>query len=307
MNPASLAALGLGVSVALLVLTIRTARGSAMRYLRADIASRSREVKLVPIVGTRAVTWRSLPDVLAFVYTISAYGSGLFALAFAPMWLAGAGVVLVAHSIVFAFYLEHECIHARVVRSRRANAHLGTLLTWLDGRIYVPFDALATMHHHHHRMVADFEGFEVEAFLRTRGRGMRSVLIALERWHIPILHFVIRWTGIVSTWRLGGHARRRLAAVLLARTTLFAALGWRSPRCLAGYACAYVLAIVAIRFVDAFQHAYPELRHLDPTRRRSRQPRPHSTTCVARMHRTSRPRRPPSTPTTRRSTRRRRR
>lgn len=206
---------------------------------------------------------RLLPNVLAVGYTVVGYPTG-FALLVGPAgWRWVVGGALVAHAMVAALYLEHECIHGLVARSRRWNVALGVVLGWINGRIYFAFDDIAHMHLQHHHRICDFEGFDVAELLsRSRNRPSGRILIGLEAIHVPILHFVIRAYGLRRALRLGGAARVRTLAVLAVRGSAFVALAGLAPSAALGYLVAYMLYIQIARFVDAFQHAYPERREL---------------------------------------------
>jgi fatty acid desaturase len=206
---------------------------------------------------------RALPNVLAIAYTLASYSTG-FALLLGPPgggWIAG--VALLAHAMVAALYLEHECVHALVARSRRGNAALGAVLGWINARIYIGFGDIAHMHLQHHHKLCDFEGFAVaELVARSRHQLGGRLVLGLEAIHVPILHFVIRAHGLRAALRRGGAARLRALAILAIRGAAFAALAALAPQAALGYLVAYVLYVQVARFVDVFQHAYPELRAL---------------------------------------------
>lgn len=206
---------------------------------------------------------RVVPNLLAVLYTFASYPTGFALLAGPPSWRWAAGVVLVGHAMVAALYLEHECIHALVARTKRWNAVLGTALGWINGRIYIPFGELAHMHLQHHHRICDFEGFDVaDLVARTRSRLVGRILVGLEAIHVPILHFVIRGSGLRATLRRGGAAGRRTLAVLAIRLSVLAALAAVAPQAVLGYVLAYAIYVHVARLVDVFQHAYPERREL---------------------------------------------
>jgi fatty acid desaturase len=208
---------------------------------------------------------RVLPGAIAIAYTLAGYATGLALLA-GPAGPAGwrwiAGTALLAHAMTAALYLEHECTHALLARSKRWNAALGAVFGWIDARIYVAFGDIARMHLQHHHRVCDFEGFDVAGFVtRARTRPVGRLVLGLEAIHVPILHFVIRAHGLAAALR--DPARRlRTFAVLAIRGSAFTALAARAPAAAAGYLVAYVIYVQTARFVDAFQHAYPERRAL---------------------------------------------
>jgi fatty acid desaturase len=204
-----------------------------------------------------------LPNVLAFAYVFASYPTGFALLAGPPGWRWVAGVALLAHAMVIALYLEHECVHALVARSRRWNTWLGVALGWINARVYFGFGDIAHMHLQHHHKVCDFEGFAVaELLARTRNRPTGRILVALEAIHVPILHFVIRAHGLAAAIGRGGAARTRTLAILATRVAVLAAIAAVAPQAAAGYLVAYLVYVHVARFVDVFQHAYPERREL---------------------------------------------
>jgi fatty acid desaturase len=206
---------------------------------------------------------RTLPNVLAVLYTFASYVTGFALLVGPPGWRWAVGGVLVSHAMIAALYLEHECIHALVARTKRWNAVLGSALGWINGRIYFRFDELMHMHLQHHHKVCDFEGFDVAALVsRPRRRRVVRVVVALEAIHVPILHFVIRAHGLGAALRRGGAARRRMLAILAVRLSVFAGLATVAPQAVLGYLVAYLMFVHVVRLVDVFQHAYPERREL---------------------------------------------
>jgi fatty acid desaturase len=206
---------------------------------------------------------RTLPNVLALLYTFLSYPTGFALLLGPPGWRWAAGVVLVGHAMVAALYLEHECIHALVARSKRWNAVLGSAVGWINGRIYFPFAELTHMHLQHHHKICDFEGFDVAGLVSRRpARLVGRLVVGLEAIHVPILHFVIRALGLRAALRRGGAARLRTLAILAIRLSGFAALAVVAPQAVIGYLLAYVIFVHVIRFVDVFQHSYPERREL---------------------------------------------
>ena len=211
---------------------------------------------------------RLLPNVLTVGYTLASYTTG-FALLVGPAgWRWVVGIALLAHAMIAALYLEHECTHVLLARSKRWNAALGALFGWIDGRIYFRFGDIAHMHLQHHHKLSDFEGFDVAALVvRTRKRPtglLLLLLLGLEALHVPILHFVIRAHGIRAALRRGAPARLRTLSVLVIRGSALAALAAFAPPAALGYLVAYLLYVQTARFVDAFQHSYPERRELPP-------------------------------------------
>ena len=69
----------------------------------------------------------------AVFYAVVAYGLG-FAGLFAAEWRVNVpATVLLAHAMVIAAYLVHECSHNLVFRKASHNALLGRFMSWLCG------------------------------------------------------------------------------------------------------------------------------------------------------------------------------
>jgi len=125
-----------------------------------------------------------VPDVLALSYTLVGYGLGAWLL-FAGHWsLNLARVLVTGHSLVYSAYLVHELAHRSIFRSTQPNHAFGTLMTWINGSRYVPFETLRREHMRHHLDRADMVTLDHKAFLdrspdwfrRPRWRG--AMLIA---------------------------------------------------------------------------------------------------------------------------------
>ena len=65
------------------------------------------------------------PNVYALSYVLLAYLSGWYAITLGSVPLNLFGSLLLAHSMVIAAYMVHECAHNTVFSSNRTNAKLG--------------------------------------------------------------------------------------------------------------------------------------------------------------------------------------
>ena len=69
----------------------------------------------------------------AVLYSVIGYVLAWFGL-FSETWLVNLGaVLLMAHAMVIAAYMIHECGHNTVFRSNKGNAYLGRFLNWITG------------------------------------------------------------------------------------------------------------------------------------------------------------------------------
>ncbi|HKX55698.1 MAG TPA: fatty acid desaturase, partial [Xanthomonadales bacterium] len=67
----------------------------------------------------------------ALLYTLLAYGCGFAGLFSANGWLYLPSVLLLAHGMIIAAYLIHECGHNTIFRRNEHNARLGRFLNWI--------------------------------------------------------------------------------------------------------------------------------------------------------------------------------
>jgi len=200
----------------------------------------------------------ALPNTLALGYTLGGYVGGI-ALLTAGHWLANlAGVLLVAHTLVLAAYFIHEFAHQAIFRSPAANTRWGVLMSWITGSCYATFDALRRKHMRHHIDRADVVTFDYKAFLQRQPAWATRLVLALEWLYVPAVELIMHGYVMLLPFlkRERAAERPRLAGILAARVTAFAALGWFAPKALALYALAYLIMLHVLRFADAYQHTY---------------------------------------------------
>jgi len=198
------------------------------------------------------------PNVIALTYTLVGYALGVGLLIAAPWWLNLIGVLLTAHTLVYAAYYIHEFAHQSIFRSPEANNRWGTLMTWITGSCYAPFGALRRKHMRHHLDRADVLTLDHKAVLERSPRLTRKLVLALEWAYVPavelIMHGYVMLLPFLKTERAS--ERPRLVAVIAIRAALFALLAWVSLKALVLYAVAYAIMLHVLRFADAFQHTY---------------------------------------------------
>lgn len=194
---------------------------------------------------------------LAVLYAVSGYVLGLAGL-FAESWAVNAlAVLLLAHAMVIAAYLVHECGHNLVFRSVRHNAVLGRALTWLCGASYGTYEDIRYKHFRHHVDVDDVVWFDYERFFREHPLVLRITRV-LEWFYIPahdlLMHGIMVFTSFIIPQRR--NQRRRNVTVIVIRGGLFLALCWFFPKVAVLYAVAYLLMMTVLRFMDSVQHDY---------------------------------------------------
>lgn len=208
---------------------------------------------------TRILRWEDgwLPNVLALGYAMGGYVLGLWAMAAPVWWLNAPGVLLVAHALVIAAYLIHECAHNTIFVDNRRNAALGEVLMWLTGAAYGRYEDVRHKHFRHHIDRADVVAFDFRPLLARRP-GWLKLIQALEWAYVPAVDLMMHALVIALPFRLESRRgrRARVLAVLATRMLFFAALGYVSPRALALYVPAYLLFLHMMRFFDVHQHTY---------------------------------------------------
>lgn len=193
----------------------------------------------------------------AVVYAIAACTLG-FAGLFASHWVVNAGAtLLLAHGMVIAAYLVHECGHNLVFVRNRHNARLGRFMSWLCGASYGTYEDIRYKHFRHHVDNDDVVWFDYDAFF-DRHPLVTKVTRFLEWFYIPahdlILHAVMVLTSFVIPQRRD--QRLRNVAVIAVRGGIFAALLVFAPKVALLYVAAYLLMMHVLRFMDSVQHDY---------------------------------------------------
>ena len=194
----------------------------------------------------------------ALLYAVIGYAVGLAGL-FHTSWLVNVpAMLLLAHAMVIAAYLVHECGHNLVFRRARHNALLGRAMSWLCGAAYGTYEDMRYKHFRHHVDNDDVVWFEYESWFARHPRVL-SVTRALEWCYVPahdlIMHAIMMFTSFVIPERRD--QRQRNVMVLVVRGGLFFAMLWFAPRAALLYVVAYLLMMHVLRFMDALQHDYP--------------------------------------------------
>lgn len=194
----------------------------------------------------------------AVVYAIVAYLFGFLALFQQPWTVRIVGVLLLAHGMVIAAYLVHECAHNTVFRAARHNARLGRLMSWLCGAAYGTYEDIRYKHFRHHVDNDDVVWFDYDAFFAQHPT-LTRVVKAMEWCYIPahdlVMHFIMVFTSFIIPERRNQRARN--ISVIAIRGSLFLALLVFFPVVGILYMIAYLLMMHVLRFMDMLQHDYP--------------------------------------------------
>lgn len=207
------------------------------------------------------------PHLAALAYVAVAFAGGIALLLAEPWWLKPLGVPLVAHGLVIAAYLIHECAHNTIFADNRHNARLGEVLSFLVGSAYGDYEDIRHKHFRHHVDRADVVAFDFREGLKRRPR-LLKLIQALERAYVPAVDLMMHALVIVLPFVLESRKARRarVLTVLAVRSVFFAGLAWLSPLALLLYAVAYMLFLHVIRFMDVHQHTYELFATLEQER-----------------------------------------
>jgi omega-6 fatty acid desaturase (delta-12 desaturase) len=214
-----------------------------------------------------------LPNALALLYCHLAYFGGLALILSLNPVLMSAGALAMAHGMVIAAYMIHDCGHNTVFKSPQHNAKLGKALNWLTGGCYGRYEDLRIKHMVHHVDNADVIELDYRDYL-VRHPVQRKVVEALEWLYVPAVEFIMHGALMLTPFVSGDKKdqRARTAAIIAIRSGLFLALFLYSPIAFICYLLAYTLFIIILRFMDALQHNYDTIVGFDsdaePARRR---------------------------------------
>jgi fatty acid desaturase len=198
-----------------------------------------------------------LPNTLALLYVLFGYVAGWYGISSASSWLNLVGVLALAHAMIIAAYLIHDCAHNTLFARNENNARLGNVLLWITGSCYGTYEGIRHKHFRHHVDRADVVAFNFRQRLLLYP-SLLKCLQALEFIFIPALDILMHWMVPLMPFVLPGRRQQRLRVIVIfvLRSALFAALAIYAPRILILYPLAYMLMLHVLRFMDAFQHTY---------------------------------------------------
>ncbi len=204
------------------------------------------------------------PQLAALGYAVSVYAAAIGGLLSDTVLVRGFATLALAHSLVVAAYLIHECAHNTVFVSQAANRRLGAALSWLVGAGYGRYDDIRRKHLRHHSERADVIAYDYRALLQRHPALLRAVQAA-EWAYIPAVDLLMHALVIVLPFTSPTRRDRRARVLinLVVRSGLFIGMAWIAPTAPLYYALAYLLFLHALRFMDVHQHTYAVLTTLD--------------------------------------------
>ena len=194
----------------------------------------------------------------ATFYAIGAYATGLLGLFHESWAIRLPATLLLAHGMIIAAYLIHECGHNSIFRRSRHNALLGRFMSWLCGAAYGTYEDIRYKHFRHHVDNDDVVWFEYDRFFE-RHAGLVQLIQVLEYLYIPaqdlLMHFIMVFTSFIIPQRR--QQRVRNVTVILIRGSVFLTVAIIAPQAALLYAVAYLIMMQVLRFMDMLQHDYP--------------------------------------------------
>ncbi len=194
----------------------------------------------------------------AVLYAFLAYGFGLAGL-FSPCIGAvyGAAILLLAHGMVIAAYMIHECGHNTVFRANENNARLGRVLNWIAGSAYGTFEDIRYKHFRHHMDNDDAVWWEYAPFFQSHRLVYRLTQL-LEWIYIPAHELIMRGIMVLTSFVIPQRRDQRLrnVIVILLRGGIFFTVLVIFPWAAIGYVIAQLLMIHVLRLMDSTHHDY---------------------------------------------------
>lgn len=216
----------------------------------------------------------ALPNILAIAYAVGAYVVGWVLLGAGLVWFVP-GVLFLAHSMVIAAFLIHECTHGSLFArptlvGRDSHTVLAGMLSWITGSCYSDFASIREKHLRHHFERVDMVAFNYRELLDRRA-WLRKLVEAAQKACLPAVEMLFHAVAILKPlWAGDSEIRRRVVVMLTLRALFFTLLvnilGWEA---LVGYCFAYLLFLTVMGFMDAFQHQYLLLFSLGESRQQS--------------------------------------
>ena len=198
-----------------------------------------------------------IPDSCAIGYTLIGYPLAVYGLSQGNVLLYFLSVLLLAHTLVIAAYLLHECIHQTIFRSSKHSEWMGLLLSWITGACYARYSDLKKKHLRHHANRIDSLAIDHQKFL-SEHTGLRKVVMVLQWLHIPAIELLTHGLSMAAPFLLESRHDQRVhcIAMLASRIGFFITLLLWDWRILPGYAIAYLIFLQVLGFMDTFQHCY---------------------------------------------------
>ena len=193
----------------------------------------------------------------AIAYAVLGYATGFAGLFASSPVVNALATLLLAHAMIIAAYLIHECGHNTVFRRNSDNARLGRLLSQLSGSSYGTFEDIRFKHFRHHVDNGDLVWFDYDTWF-PRHPVILKCIQWLEWCYLPaheiIMHGVMAFTSFAIPERRD--QRQRNVWVIVIRGSLFGLLLIFAFKVAVLYLVAYLCMLIVLRFMDSVQHDY---------------------------------------------------
>jgi fatty acid desaturase len=198
-----------------------------------------------------------LPNLAALFYcTLAYFGGAALILSLSPVFMI-VGTLAMAHGMVIAAYLIHDCGHNALFKSPRHNAMLGGALNWFTGGCYGTYQDLRSVHMHHHVDSVDVTALDYRGYL-AKHPVQRRIVEMLEWLYVPAVELIMHGVLILAPFIFKEKKDQwpRVIWVAVIRFSLLLAIFLYSPLAYLCYLLAYILLLTVLRFMDALQHNY---------------------------------------------------
>ena len=197
------------------------------------------------------------PSISALLYCqLTYFGGWVLILSLSPALML-IGTLALAHGMVIASYLIHDCGHNAVFKSPHHNAVAGGALNWLTGGCYGTYSDLRANHMQHHVDNADVVTVDYRAYFRRHPIQFKMVE-ALEWLYVPAVEFIMHGILMLAPFifKEKKDQRARIRKIMALRFSLLLAIFLYSPIAYVCYLLAYGIFLTVLRFMDALQHNY---------------------------------------------------
>lgn len=192
------------------------------------------------------------------LYTLFGYFLGLYLILVDQVWENVLGIIIITHTSILSALLTHEFIHGSIFKKPKMNHLFGVMMTLISGACYVSFELLKQQHIEHHRNKVGYDSFSITSWVLSLPASIRTVLVTLEFFYIPVLSFISRWRTLLvplisSKYK---HMHLRIITVFLARTTFFGILYLIKPWSILYCFLAHVAMLNILRVYDCYHHTF---------------------------------------------------
>lgn len=196
-----------------------------------------------------------VPNSIAFSYVFVGYPLAILGLLDHFLWPLAC--IWLAHILIIAAYLFHECAHNTVFKSVEQNARVGKWLSFITGASYTSYQQLREKHFKHHVQREDVLAINTHSLLEKHP-SLAKLVRVLTFFHIPALDVLSQYLALLAPFILPDmhNQKGHVISMLLIRACLFLMLTMLSLKAAMLYLLAWLIMTSVLGFMDAFQHTY---------------------------------------------------